>query len=388
MFTRFSCLPFLYIFFTAILPIYSKDIVNEEPKNKNLSFGVFADTYYSHNLNYPKNRNRLYTTQAVRNDELNLNLGFVDVKWEGDRFRGRIALQAGTSVNSNYANEVGPNKNSVKHIQEAYIGYRLSRDTWVDAGIYLGHIGYESWISSENWNYTRALSSEYVPYYAAGIRFSHQISDRLNFQFHIMNGWQNISETNKDKSFGTQLKYNWNPKLIFTYNTFIGNEGLDRERKQTRYYQNLIITWEILKWISIATLADIGIQKNKQMFVYEPYWQLVNPSLRDYRETGSNSFSQWYQAGLWVKFQWTSFYRVSFRVERMYDPEQVIIQTNSRDGFMTSAYTTTLDYLGTSSAVFRFEYIQRDSFNKIFPIVENSKSRKEELVVLSMAVRF
>ncbi len=166
-------------------------------------------------------------------------------------------------------NEVGPNKNSVKHIQEAYIGYRLSRDTWVDAGIYLGHIGYESWISSENWNYTRAMALDYVPYYSAGVRLTTIFSDKFHFQFHVMNGWQNITDQNKDKSFGTQFKFFINPKLMLVANQFAGNEAPSSERRQIRYYNNTIVEWKAFDWLSFALSGDIGVQKSKESRSYE-----------------------------------------------------------------------------------------------------------------------
>ena len=47
----------------------------------------------------------LFTTQPARHNEFNVNLAFIDAKHEGARVHGRVALQAGTSVRSNYAGE-------------------------------------------------------------------------------------------------------------------------------------------------------------------------------------------------------------------------------------------------------------------------------------------
>lgn len=188
-------------------------ILAKSPFPTSLKFGAFVDTFYSHNRNHPLSKERQYTTQAVRNDEFNINLGFVDAKWQEEKIRGRLAFQFGTSVNTNYAAEankdVSSNQNSVKHIQEAYVGFKLAKDTWVDGGIYFGHIGHESWISSDNWNYTRALALDYVPYYSSGVRLTTKFTDKFQFQFHVMNGWQNITDQNKDKSLGSQFKFFW-----------------------------------------------------------------------------------------------------------------------------------------------------------------------------------
>lgn len=384
----------IFLIFFLFFPLFGEEKIENQKSYtlpNSLQFGAFVDSFYLYNTSKPQSKERPYTTQAVRNDEFNINLAFIDVRINEEKYRGRVAIQYGTSVNTNYAGEVSrdksSNENSVKHIQEAYVGFKIGKDTWVDSGIYLGHIGFESWISSENWNYTRSLSSENTPYYAAGIRISHQFTDKLSFQFHVMNGWQNITEKNKDKSFGTQIKYDWSNNLILTYNTFIGNEGLDSERKQTRYYHNFMLKWNTFDWLSLATLADIGIQKNKQAFLYEPFWREWNPNFLDYRETKSESYNQWYQAGLWLKVQWVSSFRFCLRYDRMYDPKQVLVNTYTKDGFMTSAYTVTFDYLDIAPGLLRLEYVQRDSFNKIFPTSNQNLSRKEELVVFSFAVR-
>ena len=44
-------------------------------------------------------------------------------------------------------------------IQEAVAGYRIADGIWVDGGIYLSHLGFESFISRDDWTYTRSLMS-------------------------------------------------------------------------------------------------------------------------------------------------------------------------------------------------------------------------------------
>ena len=79
----------------------------------------------------------------------------------GSRVYGRLALQVGTSVQSNYAAEPtvgtvsGPSLS--RFIQEAYAGYRLTPSLWVDGGVFYSHMGMESWASKDNLTYTRSL---------------------------------------------------------------------------------------------------------------------------------------------------------------------------------------------------------------------------------------
>ena len=92
----------------------------------------------------------LFTTQPARHNEFNVNLAFVEAKLDGPRIRGRLALQAGTSVQSNYSGE--PTRGQVsgpslaRHLQEAFAGAKLGDNVWVDGGIFYSHMGMEGWV--------------------------------------------------------------------------------------------------------------------------------------------------------------------------------------------------------------------------------------------------
>ncbi len=186
---------YFFILFLSVFALYAEDQDLEPPKEKkeapaqtvslpkSLKFGGFIDSYYLYNNNLPKATERKYTTQGVRNQEFNVNLAYIDMKVDEEKYRGRLALQYGTSVNTNYASEqtkdTGSNQLGVRNLQEAYVGFRLADKTWVDGGIYFGHIGFESWISHLNWNYTRAYALDYVPYYSMGVRVSHEFTNKF-----------------------------------------------------------------------------------------------------------------------------------------------------------------------------------------------------------------
>ena len=116
-----------------------------------ITFGAFIDTYFAWDFGQPDAFDRPYTTQPARHDEFNVNLAFLEAKLTGEKVRGRVALQAGTSVQANYAGE--PNVGSVsgadlaRIIQEAWVGVRVSPKLWVDGGIYFSPIGWEGFIS-------------------------------------------------------------------------------------------------------------------------------------------------------------------------------------------------------------------------------------------------
>ena len=164
-----------------------------------VTFGGFVDTYYAWDFGRPPTLDRsfaggaLFTTQPARHNEFNVNLAFLEAKVSGDRVRGRLALQVGTSVQSNYSGE--PTTGNVsgptleRHIQEAVAGVRIARAAWVDAGIFFSHMGMESWISRDNPTYTRSLVAEYSPYYQSGVKFTWAPSSRITAQLDFQMTW-------------------------------------------------------------------------------------------------------------------------------------------------------------------------------------------------------
>ncbi|HEY5062558.1 MAG TPA: outer membrane beta-barrel protein, partial [Gemmatimonadaceae bacterium] len=70
-----------------------------------VAFGGFVDGYFAYDFGRPRDIDRAFTTQAVRHDEFNVNLAFIDATLTGTRVRGRIAAQFGTAVQANYAAE-------------------------------------------------------------------------------------------------------------------------------------------------------------------------------------------------------------------------------------------------------------------------------------------
>lgn len=246
-----------------IAPSHQPDAQNSAPTIK---AGGYIDTYYSTSAYRPAVRDRQYLTQPARDREFNINLAHLEASIDDKRVRGRLAVQFGTSVNANYQNETTTerysNQLSHRNLQEAYVGYRLFDKLWLDAGIFFGHIGAESWVSHHNYNYSRALMAENTPYYATGAKLTYAATNALSLQLQVMNGWQVITPTNRDKSLGTQIAYEVSPVLKIIHNSFAGNIAPDDNTTQYRFYSNLILQYTPLQSLQLALSADAGAQKN------------------------------------------------------------------------------------------------------------------------------
>ncbi len=329
-----------------------------------ITFGAFFDAYYAYDFERPTTRDRAYTTQPARHNEFNINLAFVEAKISDERVRGRFALQTGTSVNFNYAAEAN-NRELAQLIQEGVVGYRLANNLWIDAGIYLSHIGLESWISRDNWTYTRSLCSDFSPYYQTGVMATLQASPQFTLQFHVLNGWQNIAETNNGKAVGLQAAFTPSENISLTYNNFIGNEQSDSLASRTRFFNDVVLKFSLSPSFQIAGMFDLGLEE---------------------KPAGSGN-STWYAAMLLGRLQATLSLALTGRVEYYGDKDQVIVKTGTPDGFQIYGGSITADVIVAPNLIWRLEARLLSSKDRIYPTNKSVKlSERNGLVVTALAL--
>lgn len=357
---------------TIILSVSSLSYAEESKTN--ITWGGFVDTQYAFDFNNPSSGDRAYSTQPARTNEFNLNMGHLEVSVDAEKLRGRFALQAGTSVQSNYSAE--PQRGSVsgpdlsRHIQEARLGYKISDKTWIDAGIFFAHVGAESWISRDNLTLTRSLVADYSPYYLSGVKLTHTASDSLTLQLLVTNGWQNISENNTDKNVGTGIEYSWN-HFSFAYNTLIGNEvspdlnGSPRNR-EFRHFHNLILRSKNAADFEWAAQFDIGFQQKPV----------------------SSKHSQWLGGSLMGRYKIAEGQKVSLRLEHFNDPDQVVLVTSRPESFNAFGVSLGFDQTLEHGLSWRTElrYLLADA--DVFPKNTSDFSKDNLTATTSLALSF
>src|SRR5665213_931666 len=336
-----------------------------------VTFGGFVDAYYAYDFNRPANFDRAYTTQPARHNEFNINLAFVEAKLDAPRIHGRLALQAGTSVQANYAGEPavgsisGPSLS--RSIQEAFAGYKVANNLWIDGGIFFSHIGNESFISRDNWTYSRSLVAEYTPYYESGVRAVWQATPTLTATAVVVNGWQNISETNSSKAVGLRLDYAPASTVTLTYDNFIGNEQPDSVASRLRVFNELIAKVQLNSRLGLVASGDYGVQ----------------------RRTGNQGSDTWHGAALIARFQATTIVALNGRLEYLGDPGQVLITVPAgAGGFRSGGVSVGVDVTPNPRFVWRTELRGFGARDPVFPgrFAASALAKRDAFIVTSFGL--
>lgn len=338
-----------------------------------VTFGGFADGYYAYDFNRPQNFDRAYTTQPARHNEFNINLAFVEAKLDAPRIHGRLALQAGTSVQANYAGE--PTVGSIsgpslsRFIQEAFAGYKVTNNLWIDGGIFFSHIGNESFISRDNWTYSRSLIADYTPYYEAGVRAVWQPTSTLTATGVVVNGWQNISETNSSKAVGLRLDYTPVSTVTLSYDNFVGNEQPDSVLSRLRVFNELIAKFQVSPRLGVVASGDYGVQR---------------------RPDGRGS-DTWHGGAVIARYQATPAVALNGRVEYFGDPGQVLITVpTGAAGFRSTGASIGVDITPEPRFLWRTELRGFGAHDPVFPghVPTGNLSKRDGFVVTSLGLTF
>lgn len=331
-------------------------------------FGAFVDSYYAWDNNQPRNFDRPYTTQPARHAEFNINLAYVEAKLAAPRYRGRLALQYGTSVQANYAGEPkiggisGPSVS--QYLQEATVGYRLHPTLWVDGGIFFAHTGYEGWISRDNLTYSRSLIADFSPYYEAGVKFTWTPSPSVTAQLNVVNGWQTISNYNTPPAVGVRVDWVATPALTVSYDNFVGNSAPG----QIRAYHEVIAQYNPSARWQLAVAADLGTQS---------------------RSTPTGGTAVWYGASAIAKYHVSSVVAIVGRLENFDDPDRAIVVTTLPDPFQAVSASIGLDVTPVSRVQWRTEFREFRSAHPVWPESRAGRlSRNDSFAVTSLSLSF
>ncbi|WCL48767.1 outer membrane beta-barrel protein [Leptospira sp. GIMC2001] len=371
-----------FAFISIIILAFTSQLIGEETSGEkeillNPDIKIMVDSYYAVTNNRYPNRERPYITQGLNQDEFSVNHALVNIQKESQKFRYALGVHTGSYVQKNYSEE----PENMQYIYQGWGGFKLTDGLWLDAGIFPSHIGGESTISLENFNYTRSLVAENSPYYESGARLVWDMTDDLQLSFYVLNGWQRIKDNNRDKAAGIQFQYKITENWTFNYSNFIGNEESDSAVRKTRYFQDVYLKGSIFPWWDLYMIYDIGYQKEQKVD-----WVTRLDSPTQWLESGkTKGYNQWQGFAIQFYFHLSDQWKIGMRGEGFYDQYNIVTITNTPDGYNVEAGSINIDYLPVENAKLRLECTQKVANNRIYETENHKWTRVENLLIVSLA---
>lgn len=286
---------------------------------------VIADTYYAHHDPPPAGRSATLATTGNRHNEIAINLIAVGARLEHAKMTGSAVLHAGTSVDALYSGVAAPVRSELeiwKHIQLANVGWKLG-DLHVEAGIMPSLTGRESFVSTDNWNYTRAIVADSTPYYVTGLRATYRVVPTFAVTATAFNGWDHHGDRNKQKS--GQLRFFWEPSDKFSVaNSFMaGAEQVRVAGQDTSYrlFDDLVVQYRLHARIQLAAEGYFGTDRNLRV---------EDPRKGTVAEAYVARHPIFYGAALWARWQFADTTYIALRGEGIDDRYGVITSRGAR----------------------------------------------------------
>lgn len=358
----------LILLYFLFLLVSSGSAQNTSPwgDTPKLNISAYVDVFYAYDFNKPTTPYRQsFFYNHNRHNEFNLNVGIIGLRIEQTKYRANLAIQAGTYANDTYANETGVMKN----VFEAYAGVSLNRknNLWLDAGIFLSHLGMENPMSIDDPTLTRSLVVESLPYYLSGARLTYNPSDVVQILGVVCNGWQRIQRVpgNSLPGFGTQLLITPNEKYTFSWGTFIGTDDPDSTRRMM-YFNDFWAIMQFVEKFSLSAEFDFGARQKIK---------------------GSSDYDTWYGFSLVAQYKFAKNWATAVRGEYYYDNEGVIISIeDSPYGFKTSGLSLNVDFAPIPQVACRVEGRWLHSCDEIYS-KDNLPTKSDFFIVGSIAVK-
>jgi hypothetical protein len=339
--------------------------INPWKQSPDFYFLGYLDIFYAYDFNQPESGVRQpFFYNHNRHNQFNLNHGILGFEISNPKYRVGLGLHTGTYPMDNYSDEPGV----LKNIYEAYIGLALNKknNLWLDAGIFESFIGFESPVSIDKWTLTRSLCAENVPYFLVGAKITYEVNDRWQILGSILNGWQRIQpvQGNSLPSFGTQVLFNPNNRFTFNWSTFIGTDDPDSTRRM-RYFNDFYAIMDISDKLELFAGVDIGFQQASK---------------------GSSTYNNWHAVTLILKYKISEKWAMAFRGENYVDRHDVMIESDTPNGFDTSGLSLNGDFRPIPNLACRMEVRWLNSVDEIFT-KEDEFTKNNLFVVASVAYK-
>ena len=331
-----------------------------------ISLNGYIDTAYSHlsgtGFFTRGTANRVFDTEP---NSFNLHQAAITVaKQPKEGFGGVVNLIAGKDAQVIHSFDSGTSSNF--DVTQAYAQYATGPLT-VIAGKYVTNAGAEVINSTSDVNYSRSILFGYaIPFTHTGLRATYAVNDMLSVFGGVNNGWDDLKDTNKQKTLELGLTLAPTKSLSFSAVDYVGTEqvaGPTDTKQGQRNILDLVGTWTASDKLSVTLNYDYGSQENA---------------------VGGTGKAKWSGLAAYANYQLTETWRLSVRGEYFDD----------KDGYRTGVAqkwkeaTVTLAYLPAKSMEIRGEIRGDKSDQSSFTISDGSTSKNQSSYGLEALYKF
>jgi hypothetical protein len=262
----------------------------------------YVDSYYGYNANNPSSlTNDLYSFNRFANQ---FGLGLVQLQVdkapsEEARTGYRVSLGFGQAMTG--LSELDPGETSTgigfaQYLMEGYFSYLapVGKGLQVDVGKFVTPVGLELIPAKDNWNYSRGLLFSWMdPYFHFGMRAKYAINDKVAVSGFLVNGWNNILDTNSGKTFAGQISLTPSSKFGITQTYMVGPEGA-LNNDDYRQLSDTIVTISPTSKLSFI-LNGIFSRGDRLAGIADPVWSAGGAGFVRYALSDSNAIAGRYE---------------------------------------------------------------------------------------------
>lgn len=356
-----------YIFSLFVLLRVATFYAQNSQDSLKFRYSAYMDFYYAYDIAQPKDDIRLpFLVNYNRHNRMGVNMLSGSTSVEKNKYRAKLALQAGSFASDNYANE--PNK-YLGIIQEANFGIALdsAKKSWFEVGVFPSHLGFETAIGHDNWALTRSLASELSPYYLSGAKLTYN-KRRMTYVALLCNSWNSLFNYQKGQlpSFGTQIIFQKNAQTIHNWSTFIGS-GIDKGFERLRIFNNYFATWKPNNKYAVIFGLDLGFQE---------------------KALPQDGYASWFAPSLLIKRQITRDLSITGRTELFFDEFEIVTTAINNHAFDIFGASLNLDYVFTENGLLRLEIRSLSSSGNYFVLPEGGYTSSNSFLTLAISKRF
>lgn len=320
-----------------------------------MSMSGYVDTSYSFNFNRPDQAGgvtgmtqpgRIFDRQsdAFRLHGIELDFEKLAPEDGGVGFRSDLVYGQDSFVTAATGSDTADDLD----IQQTYIdinvpingGDILGDNVNIQVGKFVTLAGFEVIESKDNWNFSRSMAFGLtIPFTHTGVRTNWSLfNEKIDFSLGINNGWDNVVETNRDKTLEIGLGTELIEGVNYFGTLYLGREAVGGTGQQ-RFLSTQVLQWETpIESLTLASEINIGNQRKTPSTAAG-----ISGDLRD---------ATWYSMNYYAKYDVSEKSYLAYRFEWFLDDDRFRAGLGGRN-FIGN--TLTYDYRYWENLITRLE---------------------------------